>query len=78
MTLTIRKWGNSLGVRIPKAVAVDAGLEEGTRVEVAVKGGAVVLKASDVPPLSDLLLKIKRGHRPPLAEWGGAVGNEVW
>ena len=32
MTTTIRKWGNSLGVRISREIAEDAGLSEGREV----------------------------------------------
>jgi len=78
MTLVVRKWGNSLGVRIPRAIAHHAGLVEGTRVSVAVKGGAVVLRPDDVPSLDDLLASIGPKDRPPVEPWGPPVGNEVW
>jgi antitoxin MazE len=30
----IRKWGNSLGVRVPREIAARAGLDEGARVDI--------------------------------------------
>jgi antitoxin MazE len=32
--LKISKWGNSLGLRVPRDIAVRAGLREGARVEI--------------------------------------------
>lgn len=78
MTQVIRKWGNSLGVRIPRTVAFHAGLVEGTRVSVAVQGGAIVLRPADVPPLTELLAQIGPKDRPPIVGWGPPVGREVW
>jgi antitoxin MazE len=78
MTVTIQKWGNSLGVRIPKAIAHATHLEEGTEVELAVKNGKVVLKPVEVPSLKELLSQITPGSRPAVVDWGRPVGKEVW
>lgn len=45
----IRKWGNSLGLRLPKSVLEEAGLAEGTPVGIKVKDGAVVIAAVKQP-----------------------------
>lgn len=43
----IAKWGNSLGLRVPRDVAARAGLTEGTRVDVeAQSDGAIVIRKS--------------------------------
>ena len=44
MTTTIQKWGNSLALRIPKNVARDVQLENGSVVNLAVRGGKVVVE----------------------------------
>ena len=38
MQVQVSRWGNSLGLRIPKDVASRAGLREGARVEVETEG----------------------------------------
>ena len=43
MTLNIRHWGNSLGVRLPASIARAAGLSVDQQVEVAVEGDRIVL-----------------------------------
>ena len=39
MVTKIQKWGNSLGVRIPKSFAREAGITEGTLVDISPEGG---------------------------------------
>ncbi|MBV8798970.1 MAG: AbrB/MazE/SpoVT family DNA-binding domain-containing protein [Alphaproteobacteria bacterium] len=47
MQVQIAKWGNSLGLRVPRDVAARAGLTEGTRVDVeAQSDGAIVIRKS--------------------------------
>jgi antitoxin MazE len=47
-TTQLAKWGHSLAVRIPKAVAEDAQLREGEPVTVTVaREGGLVIKAPD-------------------------------
>ena len=43
MRTRIAKWGNSLGVRIPKAFTADAGLADGDGVEITLEGGRIVI-----------------------------------
>jgi antitoxin MazE len=47
MQTQIAKWGNSLGVRVPRDVADHAGLGEGARVEIeATEDGRIVISRS--------------------------------
>lgn len=39
--MKVAKWGNSLGVRVPAAVAALAGLKAGTEVQVVSEGNAI-------------------------------------
>jgi antitoxin MazE len=78
MTVTIQKWGNSLGLRIPKAIAQSAKLGQGSQVQVLVERGRVVLKPVEVPSLKNLLAQVKPGSRPEETDWGKPVGKEVW
>lgn len=44
MKTRILKWGNSLAARIPKSFAAELGWREGAPVEMAVDGGALVVR----------------------------------
>jgi antitoxin MazE len=75
----IAKWGNSLGVRIPKAVAKEVGLGEGANVEVRISGRNLVLAPSEREYSLDELVKAitpKNRHRE--TDWGSPVGGENW
>lgn len=43
-TLTLGKWGNAQGVRLPKDMREQVGMSDGARVEATVKDGAIVLR----------------------------------
>ena len=78
MTVTVCKWGNSLGVRIPRSVIQGAKWRKGTSLEIAIQGGKVFLRPVEVPSLGELLAQVKPGSRPESADWGKPVGKEVW
>ena len=42
----VSRWGNSLGLRLPRSVAREAHLDEGDTVDVSVDSGAIVIGAS--------------------------------
>jgi antitoxin MazE len=75
----VAKWGNSLGVRIPQAVAREVGLGEGTSVEIKVSGRNLVLvPARREYTLSELVDGITSKNRHGEDEWGAPAGNESW
>jgi len=80
MDAQIAKWGNSLAVRIPKAVAERARLREGERLEMSVnEDGAVVLRpARPSYRLEDLLAAVTDENLHAETEWGQPQGNEIW
>ena len=77
---TISRWGNSLAVRIPLAIAKQASLSEGDAVHLALNrdGGIVVRPARRRYDLSDLVAGItpKNLHRE--TDWGRPQGKESW
>ena len=75
----IARWGNSLGVRIPKAVAKKVGLDEGADVEVKVSGRNLVLApAHREYSLDELVKAITPENRHSETDWGAPAGNENW
>lgn len=51
-TLSIKHWGNSLGVRLPAAVARAANLQVDQRVEILVENGRVIIMPLTESPLT--------------------------
>ena len=84
MIIEFRKWGNSLAVRIPKALADAVRASDGKRVEIKVENGTLVLRPIVKPArksrytLDDLLRGMTRDNVPQEVDWGLRRGNEVW
>ena len=79
MASTVRKWGNSLGVRIPKSIAEQVSVREGTEVEFDTSGGVLTIrpKRRRRYTLAGLLAKA-RGRSPHRElDRGGPVGGEL-
>ena len=80
MKSQVRKWGNSLAVRIPKAFAKDLGLDQNSTVELALEDGCLVLKPEALPKyeLRNLLSRVTEDNRHDEYDVGGPVGSEQW
>jgi antitoxin MazE len=80
MLAKIQKWGNSLGVRIPKNVAQEARIQEGTSVELRVEEGRLVIAPQNKRKytLAELVDKITPENMHGETDWGPPVGKEVW
>jgi len=77
MQLVATRWGNSLGVRLPKAIAAEAGLREGSRVEMRAENGQIVVApARPRPTLDELLVGMTPEAMHEAFDWGEAVGRE--
>ena len=74
----IAKWGNSLGLRLPKSVALEAQVGEGDR-RLSVKNGAIVVRPNrPTYSLKQLVAKITPRNRHNESDWGTPVGDEAW
>jgi antitoxin MazE len=80
MKTQIAKWGNSMAVRIPKAVAQAAKFRPGDHLELAAEGSGVVRmrKRKEKQTLQDLVRGITAGNLHKETDWGRAEGNELW
>lgn len=75
----VAKSGNNLAVRIPRAVAEQARLQEGDQVSIEVVDGHIELRsAARIPTLKELVAQITPENRHGEIDWGPAVGKEVW
>jgi antitoxin MazE len=78
MTAAIQKWGNSLALRIPSAVARQIRVENGDAVELSVESGALTIRAARPRyQLADLVKGIHPGNSHEEVDWGKSVGREV-
>jgi antitoxin MazE len=80
MHVPLRRWGNSLALRIPKAWAEELGVRDGSMVDVAVTRGKLIaepVRAREVP-LRSLLAKVTPANRHAETDWGRLEGDERW
>lgn len=80
MRTKVQRWGNSLGLRIPRSFAQEAGVEAGSQVDLSVRDGSLVVRAAKQQRyrLSDLLEKVTAKNLHGEVDTGEAVGREVW
>ena len=80
MVTKIQKWGNSLGLRIPKSFAKEAGVEEGSSVDIFLEGDRLVIRPirRKKYQLSDILSQVREDNLHEEILTGDAVGRESW
>jgi antitoxin MazE len=80
MRTKIVRWGNSLGLRIPKSFAEELSVSDGTPVELSLEEGRLVIRAAKPKTLvlDDLLAEVKKSNLHGETDTGGSVGGEVW
>lgn len=80
MVTKLVKWGNSLGLRIPKSFAREAGVEEGSAVDISLEGDRLVIRPVRTARyrLSDLISRVREDNLHEEISTGDAVGREAW
>ena len=80
MEARIGKWGNSLALRIPQAVAARVGITLNAAVELTPRGEELVVSLLRRPgtELDDLLARVTEDNLHGEVETGPSVGGEAW
>ena len=77
----LRKWGNSIGLRIPSKIAQNWGIDENSVVELTKAGDKLIIsKKQPVPTLDEILASISEFEYPDdVADFVGSepLGNEL-
>ena len=84
MTNAVQKWGNSLGLRIPAAIAAELRIKRGTPVKLQVEDGVLVVRVEKPRRrrrsrfnLDEMLSRVTPENLEPTYDWGPDVGSEV-
>jgi antitoxin MazE len=81
MEAVVKKWGNSLGVRLPAPILKEAHLEENAAVLIRAVRGRIVItrRAARVRRyrLANLLSGVENGNLHGSVDFGASVGNEA-
>lgn len=80
MQTRIQRWGNSLGLRIPRSFAEEAGVAAGSEVDLSVRDGDLVVRPARrrVYRLKDLVRRITARNLHDEVADGAPVGRESW
>jgi len=80
MRTYLKKWGNSLALRIPKAFAIEIGLEQDSPIELSLENDLLVIKpvAETQLTLEQLLAQVTEDNLHEEIKTGESVGKEVW
>ena len=79
MTTKIQKWGNSLAIRLPKALFQTGKFSLGSEVTLEEKGSEIILKVAKrkYPTLKEIMKGIRPNQWEPELDWGPDVGKEI-
>lgn len=81
MRSSIKKWGNSLAVRLPMPLLKSTDLQEGTAVEIFMSGPNIIIQPVNEPDEYNLALLVEKITDENLhaeIDTGKPVGNEIW
>ncbi len=81
MRAKVQKWGNSLALRLPKALADEAEMRLDTPVEITVRDHAIVIvpvRARQRYELDTLLAGVTPDNLHGETGFAGPLGKEVW
>lgn len=81
MEAILRKWGNSVGLRIPSGLLAELDLAVSSTVDLLVENGKLII----VPrrekvwkySIEQLLSGVTEENMHPETDWGGPVGDEA-
>lgn len=80
MQTQIKKWGNSLALRIPKLLALDANLKINKVVDISIDKGSIIITPIDEKEysLKKLLEGVTKNNLHEEFDTGAQVGKEIW
>jgi len=80
MQTTIKKWGNSLALRIPKLLALDANLKLNKLVDLSIDRDSIIITpiGEKEYSLEKLLKGVTKNNLHGEFDTGALVGKEIW
>lgn len=73
----VAKWGSSLAVRIPKPIAEQWGVREGSRIEIDSRGDQLVMRKRAYD-LKEMVARMTPDTLHAEVDTGSPQGNEEW
>lgn len=77
MEIVVKKWGSSLGIVIPKVIAKDLNLKDGSSLDIKDNNGSIIISPKK-NSLSDMISKINDSNIHNEVDSGNSSGKEIW
>jgi antitoxin MazE len=79
METVIKKWGNSLAMRLPNAIVTQFKILDGTKVRLVIKKNKIEIIPEKSPELTldDLLARVTPQNIHGETNWGAPIGKEI-
>lgn len=79
MTTTIQKWGNSHGVRLPRALLDSVHWSVNEKISLEAQDGKLILaRVQEKKGIEELFEGFEGEYKAEELDWGAPVGEEVW
>lgn len=78
MTVPLRKWGNSLALRIPKDIAQTLSIDDHSMMELHIENGTLIIAPKKDDLLEKLVSQIHQDNLHSEIDTGRSMGNEEW
>ena len=78
MQAVAKKWGNSLGIRLPNLIVRELSLKDGSALDITKEGQDIIIKPNNKNKLSNMLSKINKQNLHKEIDTGEPVGKEIW
>jgi antitoxin MazE len=78
METIIKKWGNSLGIRIPNTIIKELSLENGSHVEIFEEADRIIIKPKSSDSLKIILDQITSDNVHKEIDFAKPMGKEIW
>lgn len=77
-TTSLKYWGNSVAIRIPKSVLEATNMQVGDEIDFVIKKNKIELVLSHEVTLDSLLSQIEEDAKREEFDWGKRRGKEQW
>jgi antitoxin MazE len=80
MTVKIQKWGNSLGIRIPKNVLDELGWKDNEELDIRVSNGKLIIERANIfkrKNIFELFAENEGEYESIEIDWGHSSGKEI-
>ena len=81
MTASIRKWGNSQGIRLPKMLLDALNWSENEKINIRLEENRIIIEQAERkmrPTIDELFEGYNEEYQPEKIDWGRTEGKEIW